>query len=90
MYDQDADFPLEKAIQIISIKETIRLVLQELKSTCVDFPPLIQAVKREFSQTPTVESKLGSIEQGAVYSKMGTNCGLFIKPYERFMFKGIP
>ena len=71
---------------------------------CVDLTRLNQAVKRELYQMPTVESTLGSIEEGAVYSKLDANSGFhqvpldpdsrplttFITPFGRFMFKRLP
>ena len=71
---------------------------------CVDLTKLNQAVKRELYQMPTVESTLGSIEEGAVYSKLDANSGFhqvlldpdsrklttFITPFGRFMFKRLP
>ena len=36
LYDQGADLSLEKAIQILSLKETSRLELQESKSASID------------------------------------------------------
>ena len=42
---------------------------------CVDLTKLNQAVKRELYQMPTMESTLGSIEEGAVYSKLDANSG---------------
>ena len=71
---------------------------------CVDLTRLNQPVKTELYQMPTVESTLGSIEEGAIYSKLDANSGFhqvpldpdsrplttFITPFGRFMFKRLP
>ena len=47
---------------------------------CVDLTKLNQAVKRELYKTLTVESTIGSIEEGGVYSKLDANSGFHQVP----------
>ena len=71
---------------------------------CVDLTKLNSAVKREVYPMPKVETTLGSLSEGSVYSKLDANSGFhqveldpesvklttFITPYGRFAFKRLP
>ena len=71
---------------------------------CVDLTRLNQAVKREIYEMPKVETTLGSIAEGRVYSKLDANSGFhqieldpasvklttFVTPFGRFAFNRLP
>ena len=71
---------------------------------CVDLTKLNKAVKREVYEMPKVETTLGSIAEGTVYSKLDANSGFhqieldpasvklttFITPFGRFAFNRLP
>ena len=71
---------------------------------CVDMTVLNRGVKREVYPIPDVETTLGRIAQGSIYSKLDANSGFhqvvlepqsrrlttFITPFGRFMYKRLP
>lgn len=71
---------------------------------CVDLTKLNKAVKRELYPMPTVETTLGRLSKGSIFTKLDANSGYyqivldpesrklttFITPFGRFMFKRLP
>ena len=71
---------------------------------CVDLTKLNESVRREYYIIPKVETTLGSIAEGTVYSKLDANSRFhqimlsdesakltnFVTPYGRYMFRRLP